>query len=676
MEVIGVLGLLGATALAPVSDAAPTTEEIVITGERTGRSLRNTPSSVVVATDPAALPSVPDRIEQVLEFVPNVQLSSGGEGVTIRGQDTTGPTRDLAAFLGGTRPRTTVVVDGRPIGFNEFIFGITPLWDVARIELFRSPQATTQGQNSIAGAIFVVTNSASFEPDYRVRGIIGEAGTRQMSATAGGTLLPGALAYRVSGDYRFSRPSSKIADNAVGADPDHDEYGVLRIKVLAQPVALPDARIELIYSYVRSQMPQIEGVRAPFRKRRDPFATYGTFRTNVHSLSAIVGYGLSSRLKADVTVTGGVSHVRRFAPPGLGQNEIAARDWSGEAVFHWSPSEALRVVGGLAHREAWIDQQIDLSALVGKGAFDDRQTSTGLFGEATWSFAAHATLTGGLRYQRDRQVRDGAIGTGSARSGLAYAKSFDAFLPKLSMAYDVTPEWRIGVMVQRAYNPGGTTLRLDTGRADTFGAERLWDFEAFTRGSLAGDRLTFTANTFYYDMDHAQRAQPIVILTPGGRPVTFADLFNVDKARSYGLEAGLQWKATERLTVTAGLGLLRTRIVASDPSKPAFEGKQFQRSPKFSATAGIEWQPTDRFRLGVQARRNSGYFSDELETAARRVSGWTKLDARADWTIGRTTLFGYARNILNKFYMTYLFTTNFGTAGDPREAGAGIETRF
>jgi outer membrane receptor protein involved in Fe transport len=39
-------------------------------------------------------------------------------------------------------------------------------------------------------------------------------------------------------------------------------------------------------------------------------------------------------------------------------------------------------------------------------------------------------------------------------------------------------------------------------------------------------------------------------------------------------------------------------------------------------------------------------------------------------------LFGYVRNAFDAFYLTYLFTPTFGTPGDPREIGIGIEARF
>src|SRR5687767_13669001 len=164
-------------------------EEIVVTGERVTRSVRETPSSVaVIGAKEIEQAAGADRIDQILDLIPNVQVSSGGEGPTIRGQDTTGASRDLPAFLGGTRPRTTIIVDGRPVGYQEFIFGAAPLWDVERIEVFRSPQTTTQGQNSIAGAIFVNTKAPSDAPEFRARAIAGSAAARQLSGVVSGPL--------------------------------------------------------------------------------------------------------------------------------------------------------------------------------------------------------------------------------------------------------------------------------------------------------------------------------------------------------------------------------------------------------------------------------------------------------------------------------------------------------
>lgn len=657
-----------------VPAAAPA--EIVVTGERERRTIRDTPSSVE-AYDRESIDHAAgtDRIEQILELVPNVQISSGGEGPTIRGQDTTGPTRDLPAFLGGTRPRTTLVVDGRAVSYNEFVFGIAPLWDVDRIEVFRSPQTTTQGQNSIAGAIFIETSDPSFAPAYRARAIVGDARTREASFSATGPLSRD-VAFRIAGDLRYSRTSSQILDRLAGADPNHDAYGLLRAKLLATPAGLAGSRFELGYNHSASQMPQVEGVRPPFRKRRDPLDGYGTFRTSVDSVTGRASIALLPDLQWRTVLTGGASRIRRFAPPGLGETRIHGQDLSAETILHWSPGSPLSGTLGTSFRKAALGQRIDLSQLSGIGRFHDTQNALGIFGEAQWSPIPRLHLTAGLRYQRDQQHRSGAMATVTAPSDLNYRRTFHAWLPKLSLAYDVTRQLRLGALVQRAYNPGGTTLRFDTGAPDSFTAERLWDYELFARGSFADGRLIASANLFIYHMRNAQRGLPIVIVAPTGALVTFADLFNVPRANSRGAELSLDWRPSTAFSIRLAAGLLHSRITRADAPYSSFEGREFQRSPHFTASAAVDWRPVERLILSGQVRHNSAYYSDDLNRADRRVGGWTKVDVRAEYEFRRFRLFGYARNLLDRFFVTYMFSPSFATAGHPREVGFGVETRL
>ena len=672
---LGVLGSLVAQDSGPV-DAPVAEPEIVVTGERAPRRIRETPSSVKVITRKEIEAAAgADRIDQILDLVPNVQMSSGGEGPTIRGQDTTGASRDLPAFLGGTRPRTTIIVDGRPVGYHEFIFGAAPLWDVERVEVFRSPQTTTQGQNSIAGAIFVNTQEPSAVPEYRARAIAGSADTRQLSALVSGPLNDD-ISIRVAADYRFSRPASVIGRRAVGIDPNRDLYALARVRLLAKPRALPGARLELIYAHTQSQMPQVEGLQPPFKDRLNPGATYGTFRINADALTGRLRYDPDPSWSLEALLTGGDTKARRFAPKGLGQARIDGKDLTGEAILNFSASTALRLVAGVSHGERELGQSIDLSALAGVGIFRDRQVATGIFADASWSGFGAAVLTAGLRYQTDGQNRVGELATKTSPISLDYDETTSAWLPKFSLAYDFTANLRAGMLVQRAYNPGGVTLRFDTGAPDPFGAESLWDYELFARGRLAGGAIGYSANLFYYDIRNAQRAQPIAVVAPNGQIVTFANLFNMPKARTYGLEAEVEWRPTSRFSLGLGLGLLDTKIIRADPANAAFEGKDFGRAPRFSASAAIVWQPLDPLRFSVQARRNSGYFSDDANTPARRIGSWMRLDGRAEWDAGRFKLFGYARNALDKFYLTYLFNANLATAGDPREVGFGIEARL
>src|SRR6266567_735813 len=102
--------ILFAAAEASAAPAQPPDKpnEIIVTGERVKRTLKDTASSVSVATQRDIEAASADRVDQMLALVPNVQLGNGSEGPAIRGQDTTGALQALPAFLGGNRPRTTL----------------------------------------------------------------------------------------------------------------------------------------------------------------------------------------------------------------------------------------------------------------------------------------------------------------------------------------------------------------------------------------------------------------------------------------------------------------------------------------------------------------------------------------------------------------------------------------
>ncbi|MFL6726599.1 MAG: TonB-dependent receptor plug domain-containing protein, partial [Sphingomicrobium sp.] len=245
-----VIVLLAAVAVAQsgaasAQDAPARADQIVVTGERVKRSLKDTPSSVAVF-DPGVLRQLaaPDRIQQLLELVPNVLTVTSRDAPFIRGQTSPGVLQGLPGFLGGARPRTVMQIDGRTVTFNEFVNSSEGLWDVDHVEVFRSPQTTTQGVNSIAGAIFIHTADPTYRFEGRARAIVGQYRRRQASALISGPLVDDQLALRISGDLYRSIASTKQSGPVVGiADLNPDRHWTVRAKLLAEPHALSGLKL-------------------------------------------------------------------------------------------------------------------------------------------------------------------------------------------------------------------------------------------------------------------------------------------------------------------------------------------------------------------------------------------------------------------------------------------------
>lgn len=670
-------GLAVAEAEAPAADQAG--EEIVVTGERFERTLRETAASVSVTTETELdKQAAPDRIEQVLALVPNVQLGAGDQGPSIRGQESTGVLQGADAFLGGSRPRATIQIDGRALGYNEFIYGLSSVWDVARIEVFRGPQTTTQGRNAIAGAVFIETNDPTFDHEGRVRGIVGDYDTYQGSAAVSGPIVADQLAARVAVDVRNHRSFVRYDSVTVtGADISEDDYALVRARLRAEPTALPGLRLDLTYAHLDSRAPQGEAIDAPFRARRRALGDGGYFKTNVDSLVGALDYAIARDAAFSFTAAYGDARIERFAPPGGGNAVIDATDLSLEGIVTFAPADGrVQALAGLYYLDTDQDEFIDLSSFLGLGDFTDEQHSFGVFGEATLTLTGALSLTAGARYQRDTQDRRGFLGTPAFGFAVDYDRAFDAFLPKVALAYDLSSDLRIGASAQRGFNPGGTTISFTTGLQDIFEQETLWNYEIFARGSAYDGKFRLSANAFYTDYKDSQRPLTSVIVRPDGSRDFETEIDNAPSARSYGIEAEAAFSPTRRVDLRVGLGLLDTEIEETlDPLDPLL-GQEFQRAPRFTAALGASWRPVDGLALDTTLRHNSDYFSDDANTRALAINGTTVVDAKLSYTYRGVTAFAFARNLFDDFYLTQLYAVDFGTAGDPQEIGIGLEARF
>lgn len=108
---------------------------------------------------------------------------------------------------------------------------------------------------------------------------------------------------------------------------------------------------------------------------------------------------------------------------------------------------------------------------------------------------------------------------------------------------------------------------------------------------------------------------------------------------------------------------------------PQLTGLRPAQAPEWSATAGLDWRATNRLTLSAAARYESARFDDDLNS--RVLDAAVTLDARAEWTLtNQAMLWLAADNLFDED--VEVSETGLGVAGygPPRTVSAGIRLTY
>lgn len=620
-------------------------------------------------------------LQEAVRDVPNVYFPGTVGAPVIRGQPTEGPNRGAAAFFAGTTPRATISVDGRRLGFNELNFGTATLWDVESVEVYRGPQTTSQGPNSIAGAIVLNTKDPTFEREGAFRLSYGSHGRRQISG-AFSQALSKDVAVRLSFDHTerdtyidFTNPAFDPGQAPIG-----EKNTTGRFKLLWAPEEIPELELKLTYSYTETEGQHAEPYQEPFRDRRSAVTNPAGWTNQIHSTALDASYEFDNGMRLTNRLLYADTKTRRYVNPNTqGGAAVDSKELSNDLRLTFGDDTTrLSGVAGLYLSRVKAEESVDLSGFFGGVSdFNDTKESKGLYAELTYDLTDRWSVTGGLRYQSDRINRKGAVSFRGV-APVDFDKTFDALLPSLSIAYDVNDDVTAGFAYSKGMNPGGVSYSFRQGRYVEFKEETANNYELFLRGSYLDGRLSVAGNLFYTDLKNAQR-NVITALSPTAFE---AITVNAEKAKSYGLEVSGNYVATDRLRLWGSAGLLKTEFQSFTSAVDDYAGNSFANAPEYTLTIGAAYNVTDRFTISGGATHVAGYYSDDKNTAAFKTSPYTLINLQAEYRpeFGGA-FYGYVNNLTDKAAVTSI-TPGVRGAGPtarlvaPREIGFGYRMEF
>jgi len=639
-------------------------EPVVVTGENTDRSMRDTASSVMVITDEdiADMPGITSS-NKVLQHIPNVvTVEPGNDAPAVRGVDGTGPASGANAFFAGTRSRLNYQVDGRALGFNESVFQDASLWDVEQVEVFRGPQSTQQGRNSIAGAIVLRTKDPSFEWEGKVRGMVGEQETRGSAFVLSGPLVDNVLAFRLAADRQTSNSDVAFTPYEQELDPELYKSETLRGKLLFKPNA--DVRSMLTIGYTNGQAPQSQRVIEPYTDKVAQFPKQPTFSSRNHYGIWDTHWTVSNNLSLEMKLSATDFRTDRRATTGLGNVHIDGKEKVFQPLARFRSNEG--EMSGFVAAYIFRSEQDETIDMFGGGHYRDETDNNSMFGELTWWFSEDYALTLGARYETEDRYRQGSAGP----MALDFNETYREFLPKATLSWEAHEDWTLGFTAGRGYNGGGAGITFSPPFvAYTYDPEFVSNYEAFMRGSLLGGRLNVTANLFYNDYKDMQ--------LPFNLAANSTVIRNAEKATTYGLEAGIHYTCLRGTKVFANLALLKTKV--DRYNDPSVEGNELARAPAFSLDLGFAASPLPNLDLSTSVRYTDAYYSDANNTPRAKVDAYALANVQASYTWNAVRFSLTVDNLFDSDDVVSIVPgppSDSATLLKPRTITAGLEYRF
>jgi outer membrane receptor for ferric coprogen and ferric-rhodotorulic acid len=217
-------------------------------------------------------------------------------------------------------------------------------------------------------------------------------------------------------------------------------------------------------------------------------------------------------------------------------------------------------------------------------------------------------------------------------------------------------------LVSRGYKAGGVNSDPSLSAEDReFDTELMLNFETGVKGSWFEQRLQTRLSVFYQQRKDIQIKQSLVQSRDDSNASDFTDYFgNSGKGRNYGMEAEVNWLATEALSIQGSLGLLETEY--DTPLSTTLDSRDQAHAPRYQFALGSSLRISENLSWTADIEGKDKFYLSSSHNE-QSESYWL-LNTNLAYSADQWTLSVWGRNLTNEDVIVRGFG---GFGNDPRK---------
>lgn len=679
---IATVGLVTSTSYTQQAVAQQTSlEEVIVTAEFIQQSVLDLPNSVSVIDSATIETRGAQHLEDLLNLAPNVNFATGasrGRFIQIRGIG------ERSEFQDPIISSVGVVIDG--IDFTGIASGASTL-DVQQVEVLRGPQGTLFGANALAGLINIVSNKPSTELSSHFSVGVEEFGGRELSAMVSGPTSDQS-GYRIA--LKQYQSDGFVEDVFLGRDDTNNiDETTARIRYTSDvsdrlnlDFTVFVADIDNGYdSFSLDNTRQTYSDEPGFDRQK---TTAGSVRVNYEIADNLNFEGLLSAAKSDLEYGFDEDWSHLGICNGTAcDSALFGFDWFYSSFDLYERDNKNISLDARVKTDTWVlgvyhrDQDVELDRVYTFNDNDfnsllDTQNSA-VYGQFQIDLSDHLSISSGLRFERRKtQYRD--------NDGNQASPEEDLWGGRIALEYNADNGTLYYGLISRGYKAGGFNLSGDLGnREREFDTETMINYELGLKNTYLDGSLQLQVALFYQDRDDIQSRQSIVrsIATGdvgGDCPCSFTDFIgNATSGSNKGVEIETTWLVSDRLELTASLGLLDTEfdefftfdhVDADRENGIPFNlvGRSQAHAPEYQWVLGGAFAITDQLTLSGSVEAKDDFLFSERHEERSDSYELLNLELTYELENWRVALFG--KNVTDELVKT----RGFGSFGnDPRK---------